>query len=124
MTSSLRILIVDDDQFVRAVLRDVLSPRGYQCSEAGDGEEALERVRADRPDVVLLDLLMPKMSGIEALEEIRRAYPASRVVVITSLASDALVARALSAGATGFVFKPFHPIEIQEAVQHALRAVA
>jgi two-component system chemotaxis response regulator CheY len=124
MTSVLRILIVDDDQFVRSVLRDVLSLRGYQCSEAGDGEEALEKMRADQPDVVLLDLLMPKMSGIQALEEIHRAFPASRVVVITSLASDALVARALSAGASGFVIKPFHPIEIQEAVQQAVRAVA
>jgi two-component system chemotaxis response regulator CheY len=124
MTSTLRILIVDDDQFVRSVLRDVLSLRGYECSEAGDGEEALEKMRAQAPDVVLLDLLMPKMSGIQALEEIRRAHPGSRVVVITSLASDALVARALSAGASGFVIKPFHPIEIQEAVQQAVRAVA
>src|SRR5919198_3712151 len=63
MNSTLRILIVDDDQFVRSVLRDVLSLRGYECSEAGDGEEALEKMRAQAPDVVLLDLLMPKMCG-------------------------------------------------------------
>jgi two-component system, chemotaxis family, chemotaxis protein CheY len=124
MTTALRVLIVDDDQFVRAVLRDMLSPSGYQCSEAGDGVEALQRVQADQPDVVLLDLLMPKMSGIEALEKICRTSPRSRVVVITSLASDALVAQALSAGATGYVVKPFHPIEIQEAVRQALRAEA
>ena len=124
MTTSLRVLIVDDDQFVRSVLRDMLAPSGYQCSEARDGVEALERVRADCPDVVLLDLLMPNMSGIQVLEEICRTHPRSRVVVITSLASDALLARALAAGASGYVVKPFHRIEIQEAVQHALRAGA
>jgi len=124
MKTSPRVLIVDDDQFVRAVLRDVLSPSGYQCSEARDGVEAMVRVRTDRPHVVLLDLLMPKMSGIEALQEISQASPRSRVVVITSLASDALLKQALSAGACGYVVKPFHPMEIEEAVRHALRAEA
>jgi CheY-like chemotaxis protein len=124
MTSSLRVLIVDDDQFVRAVLRDMLSPTGCECSEARDGLEALERVRADRPDVVLLDLLMPRMSGIEALQQICGVSPRPRVVVITSLASDALLAQALSAGASAYVVKPFHPIEIQEAVRQAMRTDA
>lgn len=117
----MRVLIVDDDQFVRDVLRDVLAPGGYECSEACDGIEALERVRADRPDVVLLDLLMPRMSGLQALREIQEVNPSSRVVVITSLASDSLAAEALASGAAGIVTKPFHPIEIQEAVRHALR---
>jgi two-component system, chemotaxis family, chemotaxis protein CheY len=124
MNISPRVLIVDDDQFVRTVLREMLSPSGYQCFEARDGIEAMERVRADRPHVILLDLLMPKMSGIQALQEIGQTSPRSRVVVITSLASDALLEQALSAGACGYVVKPFHPMEIQEAVRQALRAEA
>lgn len=118
--SPVRVLIVDDDQFVRTLLKDVLVPQGHDCLEAKDGAEAIAQVRDGRPDVVILDLFMPTMSGMQALKEIRAAHPDSRVVVISSLSSEALVAEALAAGAAGFVTKPFHPLEIQEAVQQAL----
>jgi two-component system, chemotaxis family, chemotaxis protein CheY len=120
----MRILIVDDDQFVRTVLRDILAPTGHQVSEATNGAEALERIRDQVPDLVILDLLMPKMSGMEALKEIRRMEPRSKVVVITSLASDALAEEAMRFGASGFVVKPFHAMEIEEAVRQAMRAEA
>ena len=73
--SSPVILIVDDDAFVRAVLLDALKEEGYSLLEARDGEEAVARVKADKPAVVLLDLFMPKKSGLEALAEIRVAAP-------------------------------------------------
>ena len=117
-----RLLIVDDDLFVRSLLKDLLEPEGYAFTEAANGEEAVARVQSDRPDVVLLDLLMPKMSGIQALAEIRKLVPDSRVLVISSLDSDALVQQALGAGAAGFIVKPFHPLEIKEAVKKALRS--
>lgn len=122
MADSSRVLIVDDDRFARLVLREALElePEGYQVSEAGDGDEALERVRAEAPDLVLLDLFMPKRSGIQALTDIRAMAPSTRVVVISSLDSPALIEQAKQAGAVNFILKPFHPLEIQTAVRSAL----
>lgn len=122
MVAPARILIVDDDRFAREVLREALEleSEGYQVSEAGDGDEALERVRADEPHLVLLDLFMPKRSGIQALTQIRALSPATRVVVISSLDSPSLIEQAKEAGAVDFILKPFHPLEIQAAVRNAL----
>jgi two-component system chemotaxis response regulator CheY len=120
MATAPRLLIVDDDAFVRHLLRDLLSDEGYLFSEATNGEEAVAQVQKESPDVVLLDLLMPKMSGIQALAEIRKVMPDSRVLVISSLDSEGLIQQALGAGAVGFVVKPFHPLEIKAAVKKAL----
>ena len=116
------VLIVDDDAFVRAYLKDALADTGYLLSEACNGEEAVNAVSSERPDVVLLDLLMPKQSGLDALTKIRLLSPESKIIVISSLDSDSLVAQALSAGARGFVAKPFHPLEVVGAVQKVLQA--
>ncbi len=115
------ILIVDDDAFVRAVLRDLLAGRGLPLCEAGTGQEALE-LQGPPPKVVLLDLLMPQMSGMEALALIRQRWPDTRVLVISSMDSASLVDEALRAGASGYITKPFHPVEIASAVERALAA--
>jgi len=115
------VLIVDDDAFVRAYLKDALADTGYLLSEATNGEEAVDAVTNERPDVVLLDLLMPKQSGLDALTKIRHLSPESKIIVISSLDSDSLVQQALSAGARGFVAKPFHPLEVVGAVQKVLQ---
>jgi two-component system chemotaxis response regulator CheY len=117
-----RVLIVDDDAFVRVVLKDALEGQGYKLLEAADGEEAVAQTAAARPDVVLLDLMMPRQSGLEALAQIRKLHPESRVVVISSMDTESLVQQALQAGADGFIAKPFHPLEIQGAVRKALEA--
>lgn len=114
------VLIVDDDAFVRAVIADALKDEGYTLLEARDGDEALNRLTQDKPAVVLLDLFMPKKSGLEALSEMRRRAPACAVLVISSMDSDALVAQALRQGAAGFISKPFHPLEISKAVRGLL----
>jgi two-component system, chemotaxis family, chemotaxis protein CheY len=114
------ILIVDDDAFVRTLLKDVLEGRGHALLEAEDGREALD-VFGDRvPQLVLLDLFMPRLSGMEALAMMRERWPAARVLVISSLDSERLVAEALEAGAAGYITKPFHPVEITAAVDRAL----
>jgi two-component system chemotaxis response regulator CheY len=114
------ILIVDDDAFVRTLLKDVLDGQGHALLEAGDGREALD-VFGDRPpQLVLLDLFMPRLSGMEALALMRERWPAARVLVISSLDSERLVAQALEAGAAGYITKPFHPVEITTAVDRAL----
>ena len=113
-----RILIVDDDRFVRELLKDMLA--GHTLAEASNGEEALERLPAANPELVLLDLFMPKLSGLEALGKIREAAPSAKVVVISSLDAPAIVEQAKAAGASGFILKPFHPLEVQGAVEKAL----
>src|SRR4051812_26510088 len=112
MSETTQLLIVDDDRFVRTMLKDVLGEGGYQFREASNGEEALARLKEAPADVVLLDLFMPKMSGIQALGEIQKMVPGQKVLVISSLDSEALVSQAMQAGASGFIQKPFHPLEI------------
>ena len=115
------ILIVDDDAFVRTLLRDMLSPRGYALAEAENGRAALA-LAGPPPNLVLLDLLMPQMSGMEALGQIRDRWPSARVLVITSMDSERLLEVAMEAGAAGYITKPFHPMEIASAVEKALAA--
>lgn len=122
MNASTRLLIVDDDLFVRTLLKDALGDGNYSFAEAADGEEALAQLKASKPDVVLLDLFMPKMGGLQALTEIMQLSPGQRVIIISSLDSEALISQAMDAGADGFVQKPFHPLEIQAAVKKALRS--
>ncbi|HXX30822.1 MAG TPA: response regulator [Myxococcaceae bacterium] len=114
------ILIVDDDAFVRTLLRDMLAGQGHALLEAEDGREALDVLRARTPELVLLDLFMPRLSGLEALAAIRQRWPSARVLVISSLDSERLVREAIEAGAAGFITKPFHPVEITTAVARAL----
>jgi two-component system chemotaxis response regulator CheY len=114
------VLIVDDDTFVRVYLKDALKALALSIREAANGEEALRLVGEESPRVVLLDLMMPRRSGLDVLEEIRRLSPATRVVVVSGLDAELLIQQALSRGAHGFIGKPFHPLEVVEAVQGAL----
>jgi len=118
--SPITVLVVDDDRFVRELLKDAISPLGYRVIEAKDGEEAVSRFGADHPNVVMLDLVMPRRSGIEALEQMRRMDPRCRVLVVSSLETQSLKDSAMASGAIGFVVKPFHPLEIADALQRAL----
>jgi two-component system, chemotaxis family, chemotaxis protein CheY len=120
MTASPHILIVDDDRFARVTLRDCLAGLDCELSEAADGEEALALVRKRAPDLVLLDLMMPKMSGLQVLTELRAMMLPTKVLVISSLDTQSLVDQAVQAGADGFIAKPFHPIEIAGAVKQVL----
>src|SRR5262249_3694605 len=105
-----------------AYLKDALAETGYLLSEASNGEEAVDLASIERPDVVLLDLLMPKQSGLDALTKIRNLCPETRIIVISSLDSESLVDQALNAGAKGLVAKPFQPLEVLGAVQKVLQA--
>ena len=120
MAARKTILIVDDDSFVRVTLRDLLAEGDFELREAADGQEALELIGELGPDLVLLDLLMPRKSGMEVLAELNRTRPGMPVLVISSLDAEAMVEAALASGAAGFIAKPFHPIEILAAVQEAL----
>jgi two-component system, chemotaxis family, chemotaxis protein CheY len=116
------ILLVDDDDFTRHYLRQVLSEDRYQFLEASNGADALGIIAKMQPDLVLLDLLMPKMGGMEVLLALQECQKRPAVMVISSLNTHKLVEEALRAGALGFIAKPFEETQVTEKVAGALRA--
>jgi two-component system chemotaxis response regulator CheY len=118
---SKRVLIADDAAFMREMLRDILSDGGYEvCAEAADGNEAVSGYAESHPDVVTLDIVMPRKSGLEALREIVQADPGACVVMCSALGQEALVMEALEAGAKDFIVKPFKPDHVLEVLGKAL----
>lgn len=102
-----QILIVDDEEAIRGVLTVFLGEHGYETAEAEDGEQGVEQARRLKPSVILLDLSMPRMSGIEALKILRRELPQSTVIMISGHADHETALRALEFGAHDFIEKPF-----------------
>ncbi|QJY50694.1 response regulator transcription factor [Pseudonocardia broussonetiae] len=119
-------MVVDDHPVVRDGLRGVLDaePDMEVVGEAGHGAEALARVAAAAPDVVLMDLRMPVMGGVDAIRELRRAAPAVRVLVLTTFDTDRDVLPAVEAGATGYLLKDTPRDELLRAVRAAHRGEA
>jgi DNA-binding NarL/FixJ family response regulator len=114
-----RLLIVDDHPVVRQGLRTFLSTRaGFEVvGEAGDGETAVADAARLRPDVILMDLVMPGLDGLEAISRIRAADPAARILVLTSFASEEQVLPALRRGAAGYLLKDAAPGEVEAAIR-------
>ncbi len=123
MNAPIRVLVVDDHPVVRSGLVGMLDaePDVEIVGEAGDGEEALVRVAALRPDVVLMDLRMPRLDGAGATARIVAEHPASRVLVLTTYDTDADIVRAVEAGATGYLLKDTPRVQLLEAVRSAAR---
>lgn len=121
--ASLGVLLVDDHAVVRQGLRMFLATdEGLQVvGEAENGQEALEKVAALHPDVVLMDLLMPVMDGVQATRQIKARFPEVEVIALTSFLEDQLLVEAMHAGATGYLLKDTHPEELVEAIHAAGR---
>jgi len=117
-TEPIRVLIVDDHAMVRSGLAAFL--RAYPdlalVGEAADGREALAQFGALTPDVVLMDLVMPVVDGVQAIHDIRSEYPEARILALTSFAEDELVQRALQAGALGYLLKNVSHVQLAEAI--------
>ncbi|WP_366475997.1 response regulator transcription factor [Demequina sp.] len=115
----MRIAIVDDDPLVRMGLKAIVgSEPGWDVvAEAGDGREALAAVNAHRPDLVLMDIRMPHMDGLEATRAITAGESGAKVIVLTTFEVDEYVFEAMRAGASGFVLKRVPPAELIEAVR-------
>lgn len=104
--NTIRVMLVDDHEMVRMGLRSMLTEPGIDVvGEAGSGAEALALVHTLQPDVVLMDIRMPDMDGIQALEALKAARPQTRVIMVTTYRNTAYLLRSLSAGASGFVLK-------------------
>jgi two-component system, NarL family, response regulator LiaR len=123
MPVPIRVLIVDDHEIVRKGIRALLATkRDIQVvGEAGNGSEAVTQAQMLRPDVVLMDLVMPKMDGIQATKEITAKQPGARVLVLTSFAADEQVFPAIKAGALGYLLKDTGPQELVQAIRQVYR---
>lgn len=119
MTGAIRVLVVDDHEIVRKGIRALLSKeRGIESvGEAANGVDAVSQAKALEPDVVLMDLVMPRMDGIEATRQITTAKPNVRVLVLTSFAADDKVFSAIKAGALGYLLKDSSPVELIQAIR-------
>lgn len=115
-----KVLIVDDSGLTRRSLRQILETAGYEVAEADNGLEALERYFLDKPDVVLLDLVMHGMYGLEVLQKIRELDPQARIVVVSADIQTSSQDLAGEAGARAFINKPFDRAEILSALDTAL----
>jgi len=117
-----RVLVVDDEPQIRRVMRTTLTSAGYQVDDAKNGEEALEKMREFRPDLVLLDINMPGMSGLETCKVIR-ADSTAAIIMLTVRNNEATKVEALDAGADDFISKPFSTPELLARIRAALRRV-
>jgi two-component system, chemotaxis family, chemotaxis protein CheY len=116
-----KILVVDDSALSRRISRRALEQAGHQVIEADDGMTALERYSLEKPDLVLLDITMKGMNGIDALKHLRRMDPAARVVIATADVQTSTRTMTGEAGALGFVTKPLATEQLLQAVDAALR---
>ena len=105
-----RVLIADDASFMRQMIREIIEPEGHEVvGEATNGIEAVELFQELHPDIVTMDIVMPKRSGIDAVKIILAQQPTAKVVMCSALGQETLVMEALQAGARDFIVKPFKP---------------
>ena len=117
-----KILIVDDSRTSRRILKEILTKAGHEIvGEATDGEEGYMKFKELQPDLVTLDITMPKMDGIEALKLIRREDENAAVVMITAAGQTEKMRQAVKYGASEFVAKPYETYEVTETIEKVLR---
>ena len=116
-----RVLVADDASFMRQMIRDIIEPEGYEVvGEASDGVEIVEKFLEFHPDLVMMDIVMPKRSGIDAVKAIVEVDPTACVVMCSALGQEALVMEAIQAGAKDFIVKPFKPDVVITTLRKAL----
>ena len=115
------ILICDDAAFMRMMIKDILTKNGYNVAgEAENGAKGVEKYNELKPDLVLMDITMPEMDGIQALKKIKAADPNASVVMCSAMGQQAMVIESIQAGARDFIVKPFQPDRVIEAVKKAV----
>jgi two-component system alkaline phosphatase synthesis response regulator PhoP len=119
-----KILVVDDERYILHILDFSLGAEGYEVITAGDGEQAVERTKADRPDLVVMDIMMPRMDGFEACRIIK-SDPETRdipVIMLTAKGREVDRKRGMDAGADEYLTKPFSPAKLIERVEGVLNS--
>ena len=115
---SKKVLIVDDAAFMRMMIKDILNKNGYEVAgEAENGLKALEKYKELTPDLVLMDITMPEMNGIDAVKNIKAIDPGAKIVMCSEMGQQAMVIESIQAGAKDFIVKPFQADRVLEAVR-------
>ena len=116
-----RILVADDASFMRQMIKEIVESEGHEVvAEASDGVEAIDKYKAFHPDVVTMDIVMPRRSGIDAVKGILEIDGTARVVMCSALGQETLVTEALQAGAKDFIVKPFKPDAVLKTLAKVL----
>ncbi len=117
-----RILIVDDAAFMRMMIKDILTKNDYEVvGEAENGLKAIEKYKELTPDLVLMDITMPELDGIQAVKQIKAHDPAAKVIMCSAMGQQAMVIESIQAGARDFIVKPFQAERVIEAIQKVLK---
>ena len=112
-----KIMICDDAAFMRMMIKDILTKNGYNVAgEAENGAKAVEKYAELKPDLVLMDITMPEMDGIEALKKIKASDPSASVIMCSAMGQQAMVIESIQSGAKDFIVKPFQADRVIEAV--------
>ena len=112
------ILIVDDAAFMRMMIKDILSKNGYTVvGEAENGIKAIEKFKEVNPDLVIMDITMPEMDGIQAVKQIKAIDDSARIIMCSAMGQQAMVIESIQAGARDFILKPFQAERVLEAVR-------
>ncbi len=112
-----KILVVDDSEIIRTQIKQCFSETFSDVYIAKNGADAVEKVRVVKPDIVTMDLTMPKMDGIECIAQLMSIDPSIKIIVVSALSDNATCLEALKRGARGFLDKPFTAAELQEAIE-------
>jgi len=116
-----KILVVDDASFMRMMIKDILTKNGFEVvGEAENGAKAIEKFKELQPDLVIMDITMPEVDGIQAVKEIKKIAPDAKVVMCSAMGQQAMVIEAIQAGAKDFIVKPFQADRVLEAVKKVL----
>lgn len=112
------ILIVDDAAFMRMMIKDILSKNGYTViGEAENGNKAIEKFKELTPDLVIMDITMPELDGIQAVKQIKGLSPEAKIIMCSAMGQQAMVIESIQAGARDFIVKPFQAERVIEAVK-------
>lgn len=116
-----KIMLVDDAAFMRTTIKNCLTKAGYEnLLEASDGQQAVETYQKEKPDLVIMDITMPNMDGIQALQAIKASDPSAKVVMCSAMGQETMVVQAIQLGALDFIVKPFKPDRILKTVEKIL----
>ena len=115
------VLIVDDAAFMRMMIKDILTKNGYNiAAEAENGKIAVDKYNEVKPDLVLMDITMPEMDGIQALKSIKTNDPNANIIMCSAMGQQAMVIEAIQSGAKDFIVKPFQAERVLEAVKKVI----
>ena len=115
------VLIWDDAAFMRVMIKDILTKNGYEVAgEAENGLKAVEKYNETKPDLVMMDITMPEMDGIQALKKIKEEDGAANVIMCSAMGQQAMVVESIQSGAKDFIVKPFQADRVLEAVKKAI----